>query len=662
MKKRAYQIDLGRQMEKPEFVMEYIPKHAQWGYNILILYLEDAFCFPSHPEFAKPCAWTPEEMQKVVDCASANGMGVIPVIPALGHTGYLLKHPKYRHLSELRETKGEDGLPVLAGQVCPSLPETLDLLSDLFRDIAPYCTAGYLHVSLDESLDLGKCQLCQSRLEKEGKGGLFLEHLNKLHSIVSGLDLRMAVWGDMLYYFPEIIDGIPKDVAVFDWYYYPFKNKPRVELHNYREVDSAGNLRRAGLETWASPNNGPFFCEITPPFSDRLENIKSWWDYGRKNECFGLAVTSWAPSYSSCELNFLVNAAAADLWLNDSAIENNKMLEHGLERMYGNAGAAALPALELLNKHQLAGHWKYQVLRSPLIKLATQDAPKTSLNAIRDCESVLRQAGDYPPAILDTVRLRDYYAHKEWLGQAGSKFLFNARQEIERGETAKGIRFISDVRELCENCVERLPVAVSATKALWEAHRYQEDENKLLKILMDDMESLPRLDKFLEEAEKNPAIVFESCELLAARQLLVTVHNRKPCLQGLNVQVSCDGKTFESVHGLWLLEFTADAGKPDADFWRIHSIPLPEKFTDKTLRVRFQSIGVGEFDISNPLLTVGGQQIKPVRLLGVSGQISNESCILQENARVTIGAPAPERGFPDFDNELKHFIEVEFEI
>ncbi len=661
MKNRAYQIDLSRQVENPEFVMDYIPRHADWGYNTLILYLEDSFRFPSHPEFAKTCAWTPEQMQEVVNCASANGMGVIPIVPALGHTDYLLKHPKYRRLSELRETMGKDGLPVLAGQICPSLPEALEVMNDLFRDIAPYCTAGYLHVSLDESLDLGKCSLCRPQLEKHGYGGLYLDHLMNLRSIINGLGLRMAIWGDMFYYFPEIINDIPKDAAVFDWYYYPFHDKPRVELYNFREIDSSTILRRAGLEVWAAPNNGPFFCEITPPFSDRIDNIRSWWNYGEKTGCSGLAVTSWSQKYSSSELSFLVNAAAADLWLEDKPGENNEMLKHGLERMYGKAATAALPALELLNKHQVTGNWRYQLLRSPLIKLATLETPAEVLDTIGDCGRILRQSADYPPALVETVHLRDYFAHKEWLGQAGSKFLFLARQQVELGQTDKAVKLLSEIRQLYDNCAKRLPEAVNATKVLWEAaHRYQEDDNILLNLLTDDEQTLMRLGKFLDMSFKTPEIVFESCDLLAARQLLVTVRNRKPCLQGLEVQVSADGESFKPVHSLWLLEFTADAGQPNTDFRHIHSIPLPDELTGETLHVRFRCTGVGELDVSNPLLIIGGRQIRPARFIGVSGNTSNAPGILQENAWAEIGSPAPQKGFPEIDRNSSHFIEVEF--
>jgi len=39
MQVRSFQIDIGRQVETPEFVMRAIPRHAEWGYNALTLYL-----------------------------------------------------------------------------------------------------------------------------------------------------------------------------------------------------------------------------------------------------------------------------------------------------------------------------------------------------------------------------------------------------------------------------------------------------------------------------------------------------------------------------------------------------------------------------------------------------------------------------------------------
>lgn len=649
MQERAYQIDLGRQVETPEFVMQHIPSHAAWGYGTLMLYLEDAFRFPSHPEFAQSRAWTPKQLAAVCACASKVGMRVLPVVPALGHTAYFIKHPKYRYLSENHEKIGEDGLPLLAGQVCPSLEETYTFLTDLFRDMAPYCTAGVLHVSLDESFDLGVCSRCRRRTARHGQGRLFLEHLQRLHSIITGLGLRMAVWGDMFYYFPEIIPDIPRDVAVYDWYYYPFRRFPRVELHNFRDVDSAGLLRRAGLEVWGCPNNGPFFCEIAPPFTDRLRNIQSWWNYGARAGCQGMAVTSWAPNYAPVELNCVVDAAAADLWLERRPPPAATMLRHGLERVYGAGGAKLLPALDLLDRHQLVGYWRYQTIRSPIGKTATLEAPASlprSAAAFAAQRARLRRL-KAPTAILGTVRVREYYLAKERLSREGSSLLLAIRRAAASSSPRRTASPLASLNRLLADTRERCDDAIVAARGLWKLSRYEGQKNALVEALNNDCQSLDRLGKFLRRVAVKPAVAFESCELLGSRQILVKVRNRRPCLQGLQIQVSTDGREFRPIHTLYLLEFSADAGQPRTHFVHWHTAAVPDDLAAGTgaLYVRFKATGIGEVEISLPSLVCGAKRRPPSRALASVGRVSGAARLLRGGWTV-IGNRAPTAGLP----------------
>lgn len=647
MQVRSFQIDIARQIETPEFVMDAIPRHADWGYNSLTLYIEDAFRFPSHPEFAQKMAWTPRQMEKVVKCADAHGIKVIQTVPALGHTAYFLGHPKYRHLSEKRETLGADGLPILSGQLCPSLDESYEMLDDLFRDIAPFCTAGYLHVGMDESLDIGVCSLCAKRVGRGGHGRLFIEHLAKLNGLVRSHGLRTAIWGDMFGFFPELVPSIPKDVAVFDWYYYPFPKTPRVEILNFRDVDSVKAFTRAGLEVWACPNNGPFFCEIAPPFQDRLANILSWWRYGQKHNCHGLCMTSWAPNFMATELNFIVNAAAADLWLSPQTTDPREMLAHGLERQYGKRGRAGMPVVESLNRRQMAGYWRYQILRAPLDKTATLEAAAPFDQQVRELDAVAAQAAKRkaPDALRNTAVVRAYYAHRERLSRAGSKGLLQARQAVQQGDRRSALKALSVIRAMADRTTSNVRLAMSASRAMWRTARYPQSTNALVELMKTDLKALRSLDRFLKQAAKKPERVFDSCALLAKRQLLVTVRNRKPCMQGLRVEVSVDGKAYTSVHALYLLEFTADAGERHANFVHTHSIPLPDDLPDTPLSVRFRAVGAGEVDLQSPVIVDGTRRRHPQRVLGQVGRVIGSRNLLAKGW-TTLGSKAPSKGFP----------------
>src|SRR4051812_14138618 len=150
---RAFQWDLARQVERLDWLLAQLPRYAEWGYNELYLHLEDAVDYPSLPAVARADAYTYRQLDRLVKAATRVGIKVGPIVTLLGHTQYLIKVPALRDLNELR---ADDGSPLARGQICPLHPQTLELAEKLLRDLAPFCTAGKVHVGLDESFQLGR--------------------------------------------------------------------------------------------------------------------------------------------------------------------------------------------------------------------------------------------------------------------------------------------------------------------------------------------------------------------------------------------------------------------------------------------------------------------------------------------------------------------------
>lgn len=645
---RAYSVALGlQQMVRPEWVEKFIPRHADWGYTHLILYLEDAYRFPSHPEIARKSAWTKREMERVVGCADKQGIKVIPVVPSLGHTSYITKSPQCRHLSEKRAEKGKDGKPFISGgQVCPSLEGTYRLLDDLYADVAPYCTAGYLHVGLDESMESGMCELCKPKVAKSGHAGLFLEHLKRLTTLVNSRGLKIAVWGDMFYYFPEIIRKVSRDVAVFDWYYYPFKRMPRVELYNFREIDSARILRKAGLEVWAVPNSGAFFDETTTPFSHCLRNIRDWWRYGHETGCHALAISSWCALYSSMELACLVNAAAADLWLSPATRDPRDMLKHGFKRLYGREGGAAIPMYEALDQERLCGFWNNQIVRGPLNKLADLSPAETFTSRAALYRKIAAKRRDRGTnAVQEAWDIRAYYFARERLARQGSLHLVEARQAHQANDRPSFARAIRQVVTLLKAAESALPAAKQASNRFWKAERPAGEPNPGLKVMKEDAKTLAGVDRYLKGLAKKPGRIMEPCALLAARQLVVPVANRKPCMQALAVEFSADGSLFKEAHRLYLQQFSADAARPKTNFIHRHVVPIPEELAGKSLFVRLRAAGLGKVEVAPPVLIEGAELKRPVRIVDQAGIVTKARNIFGAGW-VEMGDPAPEKGFP----------------
>ena len=77
---RAFQWDLARQVERHDWLLQQLPRYADWGYQELYLHLEDAVEYPSLPGVARRDAYTYRQMERLVTAATRVGIGVVPIV------------------------------------------------------------------------------------------------------------------------------------------------------------------------------------------------------------------------------------------------------------------------------------------------------------------------------------------------------------------------------------------------------------------------------------------------------------------------------------------------------------------------------------------------------------------------------------------------------
>ncbi len=593
---RSFQWDLARQVERLDWLLAQLPRYAAWGYQELHLHLEDAVEYPSLPGVARRDAYSYKQFARLVAAATRAGIKVVPIVNLLGHTQYLIKVPELRELNELR---GPDGTPFPGGQICPLHPRTLEVAAKLLRDMAPFCTAGKVHVGLDESFDLGRHPLSRREIARIGLAAHFARHVNRLHTLTRALGLRMGLWGDMLYFLPQAIPLLPADVTVYEWYYYGFPRRPRVELFNFAEADIATPLRRRGIALYGCPMNGSARYEPLPHFHDRLENILSWWRHGRRIGADGLLVTSWEPFRLAMEMTTVVDAAAACLWLNPGVTEPREMLARGFERVFGKKSARTAARVALASdRHPFGGYPRWQVndrwdtvsRREPLAPFRAEEKSCTRLAAARPL----------PAPLAASLEFRRYLAVRD---------VFVRRAARGLATPAEGRRFAA-----------ALDAGRRAARAMWRFTRDRRVRGTNERIVAQDAARL--------RAWQRGEPVFGG-----PWQLCYTVHNFAPALQLVGVEQRQPDGTWKMLQSCLTIEFQTSAAQPRGPFIREHAAPVGwEGDRARPPHLRLVVRGLGQVKVGNVALTDGATTLH-ARGLG-PGRWQR------------LGEPAPRAGLP----------------
>ena len=576
---RAFQWDLARQVERLDWLLAQLPRYADWGYQELHLHLEDAVHYPSLPGVARRDAYSYAQFTRLVNEATRVGLKVVPIVNLLGHTQYLIKVPELRDLNELRAA---DGSPIPGGQICPLHPRTLEIAGKLFHDMAPFCTAGKVHVGLDESFQLGQHPLSKAEIARIGLAAHFAGHVKRLHALTGSMGLRMGMWADMLYFLPDAIPLLPADLIAYEWYYYGFPRRPRVELYNFAESGLGERLRARGMTVWGCPMNGSARYEPMPHFTDRMENILSWWRHGAKLGTEGLLISSWEPFRLAMELTTVVDAAAATLWLNPGVTDPKEMMTRGFARVFGRSSAKKAASVALASdRYPFGGYPRWQInerwdtvsRREPLApflaeerfcRLAAGMSPKGH-NAL-------------PAPLRASLEFRHYLAVRD-------VFVRRAAQGLASKAEAKLF-------------AKALVAGRRAARAMWRFTRDRRKRGANELILANDAQ------RFRAWQEGKP--VFGS-----RWQLCYKVKDFAPALHLVAVEQQQSDGTWLSQQECLTIEFQTRAAQPHGTMVREHAAPVSwDNARDPLPHLRIVVRGIGQVMVGDVVLTDGSTLLR----------------------------------------------------
>lgn len=355
---RGLTVDAARLPEKPAYYRRLIDFCRDWKLNALLFRLTDdqgsMLRFESHPELITHAhALTPAQARDLARYGEQQGVTVIPEVESFGHSRYITDVPKHAHLAD-RQPGGHAGF----GGLIPVDPETLALISDLYREVAGIFPSPYLHGGCDE-VNWGGSELSRRALQTKSRAKLWAQYLNSLDDVCRGLGKELIVWGDFVVHKePGILPLLSKRVIVMDWQYYVTDPQPLAQV--------AHQVIDRGLRAIGGP--AIISCEWGPRAGDlQLRNIDAYAEaYAGTSDArsLGVIVTNWVPSRYLQGSLWDSFAYAAVALRQGSAAARETAFHSFVERFYGASwNSAWQEVFETYyritpNRHSCAPQWQ----------------------------------------------------------------------------------------------------------------------------------------------------------------------------------------------------------------------------------------------------------------------------------------------------------------
>ncbi|MDI6447994.1 family 20 glycosylhydrolase [Anaerobaca lacustris] len=227
---------------------EQVPTLAKMGINVLILEINYAFEYQSHPELRMGNTPTTRDgVRKLVATCRANGVRLIPQFSCLGHQSWAKNtFPLLTKYPELDLTPG--AFPDNEGIYCrewdPLNPKVYEIVLPMLDELIEAFDADAMHVGMDEVFLIGSEHSPSTKGKDPAK--VFAKAVNDLHAhLVGKRGVEMLMWGDRfidskVYPYGRweasdngtagAIDLVPKDIIICDWHYGQRDSYPSVPM------------------------------------------------------------------------------------------------------------------------------------------------------------------------------------------------------------------------------------------------------------------------------------------------------------------------------------------------------------------------------------------------------------------------------------------------
>ncbi len=182
---------------KPQKVKEFILTVKKFGYNSVMLYLEDTFEVEGEPFFGyMRGGYKKAELKDLALFADKNGVELIPCIQTLAHLNAIFRHSDYALINDIADV-------LLVGDERTNL-----LIERIFETVKECFISKTVNVGLDEAHLLGRGKYADINGFKE-RFEVFCDHLEFVCSVAKKHGFTPVMWSDT--FFEKAKSGIPYD-------------------------------------------------------------------------------------------------------------------------------------------------------------------------------------------------------------------------------------------------------------------------------------------------------------------------------------------------------------------------------------------------------------------------------------------------------------------
>jgi hypothetical protein len=304
--------------------LQLIETFAHLKMNAFLIEPEAVFPYRAHPLLPSRIAFTLEQIRGLRDACARCHVQIIPLIQSIGHAYTVLRHPEYAHLRELPDT---------TQQYCLCNKEVPRFLAQLMDELIDAFGATRVHIGGDESRRLGQCPRCREMAAREGIGGLYAGHVNRIARHLLQRNVIPMVWGDIMEDHPDILDRIDPAVEVIYWNYDMVDwNRPYL-LEMYAR--SGRTVYGGSAARFGSHGDATFL------YQKAMRNNGLMAEESVRNGLAGMIVTDW-PKLAPVEVGMVATAYGAE-----SSWSGPANQEEFCERYSALAYGTPMPGLDL---------------------------------------------------------------------------------------------------------------------------------------------------------------------------------------------------------------------------------------------------------------------------------------------------------------------------